>query len=344
MAIAAVTCLGAALLVPSFFDFRDARGFAVVSITFYTDGLWLPLLALVDAARRRRRDATRPIDRVLAVASAAAIGVSLWAMLVEPNRLQVRHERVAVAAWAPGDEPFLIVHLSDLQTVGICAREREALRRVNELEPALIVVSGDYMAGPFDHPESGIAAARTFLAGLRARHGVVVVAGHSEPDDVRARIFEGLDLTYLRNEELVIDLEGGRRLTLLGLDVEEPSTASWRGREWGPRTARLVVSHVPDESLGLDGLGVDLHLAGHTHGGQIAIPGLGAPMTLSELPRKYARGLHVLGDHWLNVCAGLGMEGNHAPRIRLFCPPEFCAIELVGSEPAIVSPSDRTFR
>jgi predicted MPP superfamily phosphohydrolase len=94
----------------------------------------------------------------------------------------------------------------------------------------------------------------------------------------------------------------------------------------------LVVSHVPDLSRQLDGLGVDLHLAGHTHGGQLVIPGFGPPIILSDLPRKYAKGLHELGDHWINVTPGIGMEGNHAPRMRFFCPPEIHLLELSGGE------------
>jgi predicted MPP superfamily phosphohydrolase len=56
-------------------------------------------------------------------------------------------------------------------------------------------------------------------------------------------------------------------------------------------------------------------------------------MTLSQLPREYARGLHRFGDHWLNVNPGIGMEGHHAPRIRFLCPPQIDLILLEGSGP-----------
>ena len=77
----------------------------------------------------------------------------------------------------------------------------------------------------------------------------------------------------------------------------------------------LVFQHVPPGE-------VDLTLSGHTHGGQVALPVYGAPYTLSELPRRYAKGLHFWGDHLLNVNPGIGMEGNHSPRFRLLCPPQ----------------------
>jgi predicted MPP superfamily phosphohydrolase len=92
------------------------------------------------------------------------------------------------------------VHISDLQTVGACAREARAAQIINDLEPDLIVFCGDYIAGPLSHPGPAIAAARAFLGALHARDGLVCVAGHSETEDLRKRIFAGLDLRYLRDE------------------------------------------------------------------------------------------------------------------------------------------------
>ena len=328
MAAIAVLCGLSAIEFPEFLDFRDARGFAVISITFYADGLWLPLLALVHLVRSRRE--APPRGRLVAALSLAAIGVSLWAMLVEPNRVGFREETVVVPGWPADAEPFVLVHVSDLQSVGECERERRALERINAYEPDLVVVTGDYMAGPFWDPVPGIDAARTFLTGLRARHGVLGVAGHAEPAPMRDRIFDGLEARYLRDAWHDLELEDGRALEICALEVHHPDLALL-DRPVRPGAVRLVASHVPDVSRELDGRGVLLHLAGHTHGGQIALPLVGPPLTLSELPRAYARGLHRFGDHLLNVCAGLGMEGNHAPRIRFLCPPEVCVIRLVGS-------------
>src|SRR5262249_25057575 len=161
-------------------------------------------------------------------------------------------------------------------------------------------------AGPLSHPGPAIAAAREFFAALHARHGIVCIAGHSETEDLRARIFAGLDLHYLRDEELAIDLGAGRRLRIFGATIEHPDLEALR-RDPGPGTVTIVASHVPDLSQRLAGLHVDLHLAGHTHGGQIVIPGFGPPIILSALPRKYAKGLFLFGDHWLNVTPGIGM-------------------------------------
>jgi len=333
-AMAAVAALAFAGLVlfPTWLDLHDARGFGVVAVTLYADALWLPLLALGSAVRARRGGGRA--EPLLVVLALAAPALALYGLLVEPNRLQVRRERVRFEAWPAGRPPLRVVHLSDLQTVGACERERDAVRRIRALEPDLIVFTGDYVAGPFGDPEPAIAAARAFFAALEAPLGVYAVGGHAEPERLRRRVLAGLDVRYLDDASERIELPDGRALELHGLSVGSPALelVGAGGRTAGAsRVVRLVLSHEPGVSARLVGRGVDLHLAGHTHGGQVVLPGFGPPLTLSSLPRRFARGLHRFGDHWLNVSAGLGMEGNHAPRVRLFCPPEICVVELAGS-------------
>jgi hypothetical protein len=160
------------------------------------------------------------------------------------------------------------------------------------------------------------------------------VAGHSEPEALRERIFDGLDVVYLKNEETGFDVpfEGGGagRVVLVGLEPWKPELDAL-ARPKQPGELRLVASHVPDVTRRLAGLGVDLHFAGHTHGGQIVVPFFGPPITLSDMPRSTVRGLFRWEDHWLNVCAGLGMEGGHAPRMRFLCPPEICLVVFEGT-------------
>jgi predicted MPP superfamily phosphohydrolase len=73
---------------------------------------------------------------------------------------------------------------------------------------------------------------------------------------------------------------------------------------------------------------VELALGGHTHGGQIVLPGFGPPLTLSRLPRRYAAGLNVYEGIPLHVSPGIGMERLTAPQVRFFCPPEVSVIDV----------------
>ncbi|HVS09687.1 MAG TPA: metallophosphoesterase [Planctomycetota bacterium] len=302
--------------------------FSMVAFGFYWAAVCLPLVGLAAALGRR---SAKP-DWPLALAAVVLLAGGAWALFVEPNRLQVDELTLRFPAWPNPAPPLRVVHVSDLQTVGSCERESRAAELINAFHPDLIVITGDYIAGPFGDPEPAIAAARAFLGSLRARLGIVCVSGHSETEALRGRVLEGLDVHYLQNEELELDLSGAggpRRLRIFGAPAHGLDLSRFDVRR-EPGLVTIFVSHVPDVSWDLIGLGVDLHLAGHTHGGQIVVPGFGPPVILSQLPRSLARGLHPFGDHWLNVNPGIGMEGHHAPRIRFLCPPEIDCILLAG--------------
>ena len=308
-------------------DIHSTYQFIGIAFGFYAAAIWLPLFALVRMARARK------LDRVLAGACLLAVLGGQYALWIEPDRLVTCTYTIAFPQWPAGEPPLRIVHVSDLQTVGECAREHEAAAAINSLQPDMIVITGDYVSGPFFDAGPAIAAARAFLVSLKKpRYGIVCIAGHSEPERVRDQVFAGLDVTYLRNEELELDLggaHGARKLRLfgaltLGIDLSKLATR----RE--PGLVTLVATHEPDVSWELEHRGVDLHLAGHTHGGQIAFPLIGAPLTLSSLPRRFARGLHEFGDHLIHVNPGIGMEGDNAPRIRFLCPPEIDLLLLTG--------------
>ncbi len=93
---------------------------------------------------------------------------------------------------------------------------------------------------------------------------------------------------------------------------------------------RLLVSHKPDVALLIEPDDrIDLVVAGHTHGGQVVIPGFGPPVTLSRVPRRVAAGgLHKVGGQSVYVSRGVGHERGKAPPVRLFCPPEITILTL----------------
>ena len=92
---------------------------------------------------------------------------------------------------------------------------------------------------------------------------------------------------------------------------------------------RLGVTHAPYLRVvdAMAGDGFELIFAGHTHGGQLCLPGFGALVTNCDLPASQAKGLHTRGDAWLHVSAGLGTSPT-AP-IRFACPPEATLLTLV---------------
>ncbi|MEN8151660.1 MAG: metallophosphoesterase, partial [Planctomycetota bacterium] len=274
---------GAVVFLSLASQFAMTRAFGVVAVLFYGGALWMPLFALFSA---RRGTQTRLVG-VLAALLVLALGFDSF--FLEPNRLVLREERMPLAGWTE-ERPFRLVHVSDLQTVGRCFRENRAVRMVNGLKPDLIVVTGDFVSGPWSDPGPAVEAARAFHGALRARLGVVLIPGHSEPDRVREDVVRDLGVTYLVNGDLRFPLGGGRELVLWGIDSIYPELPPADLRK-NPDDFVVVASHVPDFILQLEEHDFDLHLAGHTHGGQVVIPGFGPPLTLSKLPREYASGM-----------------------------------------------------
>ncbi|MCA1618062.1 MAG: hypothetical protein LC795_01860 [Acidobacteria bacterium] len=116
--------------------------------------------------------------------------------------------------------------------------------------------------------------------------------------------------------------------------LPEPPAGSRGGIETAVRDVpgggfTVFLYHTPDEIPEAAETGrVDLYCAGHTHGGQVALPVYGALVTLSKFGKRFESGLHRVGPTWLYVTRGVGMEGGPAPRVRFFARPEITVIEL----------------
>ena len=103
--------------------------------------------------------------------------------------------------------------------------------------------------------------------------------------------------------------------------------------ETTPGDTVIAVSHYPDVVLDLPAdTTVDLVISGHTHGGQVSIPGFGPPMTLSNVPRVVAAGgLHVVDGHPVYVSTGVGLERGQAPQLRFNVRPSVALLTIVPS-------------
>ena len=145
------------------------------------------------------------------------------------------------------------------------------------------------------------------------------------PDSLGAAAF-----TVLQNQSRLVTLGDGRDFHIVGLgDVESghlDARTAFAGVPAG--AAVIVLSHGPDPFPELPA-GVALMLAGHTHGGQVRLPGLGAVVTMSRLPRAMAYGLHERAGTFLYVTAGIGTT---TLPIRLACPPEIVLVTLSGRD------------
>jgi predicted MPP superfamily phosphohydrolase len=260
--------------------------------------------------------------------------------------------RFDVAVLEPDAEPLRVLHLSDLHMMPDQQRKQQWVAALAGTDPDLVVVTGDNMA----HPDAIPAVLRAFqpfldlpgafVFGSNDYRGPVwknpltyllpereYVQGVELPaDDLRAT-FTGVGWADLNNARTVIKA-GGRSVELAGVDdphVERDDYATIAGPVSRGADLHIGVTHTPASRV-LDAMaadGFELLLAGHTHGGQVCVPGYGALITNCDLPRSMARGLHRWpgSDAWLHVSAGLGTHPT-AP-VRFACRPEATLLTLI---------------
>ncbi len=247
-------------------------------------------------------------------------------------------------------KPLRIVFIADIQTDRIGEYERKTLREVMNQKPDLIILGGDYLQvyrgtrGTEDLPERFIDLFHQVE--LKAPLGVFAIAGNLDPsNDVEFKaMFEGTTVEPVFFSDIFDNLgidqnRGPIDMVLLG---PRDTAGSVNDR---PRTDSgnfmVMAGHCPNYAVN-DYLksewAPDLMLAGHTHGGQFALPGYG-PVRIkvnkfdSQVPRKFMSGMHVFPNGArLLVSRGTGMERGWGPRLRFLCRPEISVIDLLPEE------------
>jgi predicted MPP superfamily phosphohydrolase len=215
------------------------------------------------------------------------------------------------------------IHLGPYVSEGYVAA---AVRTTVALDPDLILLGGDY-----SHREAKyIDPCFDLLANLSAPLGVYGVLGNHDYwhgiDETRAGMRRA-KVEELTNRGVWLT-RGSSRMRLCGVDdlwQGRPDVAAAVGPEVTAKDACLLLSHNPDVAETLTDRRVGLVLSGHTHGGQVVVPGYGAPLTQSRYGRKYAHGLVEAPATTVYVSAGVGMT---VLPVRAFCRPEITVITL----------------
>ncbi len=310
---------------------NDDRGFmTLAALAVHGFGLALPALGVVMGAWRSFAGARRGGGALIAL-SLASLTTALYALAIEPATLVVREERIRTARAPEGG--VTVLHVSDLQTDGRCHRERLAVEAASRELPDFVIFTGDLTngLGPHDDAEARALAANTFLRGLRARYAVLAVYGDwdawgAEWPAWERRILEGTSALMLYNRALTFELPGGR-VVIWGAGGGGPTPTTIVRDMRGVDGLRVIAGHHPDVLAdGLTEGGADLVLAGHTHGGQVVLPFVGALVTHSE--RGFVGGRYTVRGVPFLVSRGIGMRGGAAPRVRFRCPPEITWVRV----------------
>lgn len=290
-----------------------------------------------------------PRLRTLVTAAAAVKAAGLAYAVVEAHQYRLR--RFTVPVLEPDAESLRVLHISDLHLTPRQKGKAAWVRRLAALQPDLVVNTGDNLA----HPQA-VATVLETLDPLLDLPGVFVMGSNDyfgpvwkNParyllPDSGGRVFgKPLPWESLRDDFVARgwrDLNNrtahltirGQEIAAVGTDdphlgLDRYSDVQYPASE--PGVLRLGVTHAPYLRV-LDAMaadGVQLTFAGHTHGGQLCVPGYGALVTNCDLPTSQAKGLHQRGAGWLHVSAGVGTSPT-AP-IRFACPPEATLLTLV---------------
>ena len=256
--------------------------------------------------------------------------LSVYGVVVEPFRLTVTKMTLYSPKLAPDAPAVRVLQMGDFHIERcLTRRERDLLVRVTALAPDVILLTGDYLNLSYVYDKEAWAAARAFLSQLDAPFGVYAVSGSPpvDPPAVVEKLFEGLDnICLLRDAHVALNVRGQRFYVAGVVCSHDPAVDPGRLREslsGVPDDAfTIALYHSPDLMPDMVKAGVDLHLAGHTHGGQIRLPLYGALITSSMYGKRYEMGRYREGNTQLYVARGVGMEGMGAPRARFLCPPE----------------------
>lgn len=273
-----------------------------------------------------RRRALGPLSRrqwlkaALVLGAGTFTGTALYGFAHERHRLQLTQTRVPVAGLAPALEGLRIALLTDLhrsETVSRAHIER-AVALALSARPDLVVLGGDYVTWR-DRTYIGDSAAS--LAGLSAPYGVFAVLGNHDDDREVPAALSRQGFSVLRDARTRLSIRG-EALDLVGIRFWTRRAVDIAPLTRGAGTNTILLAHDPRMLREAAALRVPLVLSGHTHGGQVVLPGVGA---LVRRRFRVSQGLAREGDSVVFVSRGVGTV--YVP-LRLNCPPEVSLLTL----------------
>jgi predicted MPP superfamily phosphohydrolase len=278
-----------------------------------------------------------PLGLVIIPCGLMVAGV-YYTTYLEPFRLGLTPQRLNIPQWQADVPPLRLLHIGDLHIERITQRERDLNAMIERLEPDIIVFSGDFVNVSYRDDARTEADIREIIGQWSAPLGVFCVGGtYTVESLVHVRRFtDGLDNLRLLVDEWVTVATPAGALHLLGMQTTHVISQDEAVLQqlWAKKPSQsgmtLLLTHAPDVAPIADKLGVDLYVCGHTHGGQIRLPFIGAIFTGSAYGKRYEMGRYSLSHTTLYTTRGIGLEGMGAPRARLLCPPEAVLWDIHG--------------
>lgn len=263
-------------------------------------------------------------------AAGLGLGSGVYAFGVEPNWLDLTARTLTLPRLAPQFDGYRIAHISDVHMDEWMnsARLDAIVDLINEQQPDLVAITGDFVTYAPTRYAGELAAA---LRRLAPHDGTVAVLGNhdhwTDPRVVRRALHDG-GVIELGNRVQRVQ-RGGAVLHVCGVDdvLVGQDRLDQVLRQLPAGGAALLLAHEPDFADTSAATGrFDLQLSGHSHGGQVRVPLVGAPR-LPPLGRKYSIGQYQIGSMIQYTSRGIGMV---SPQVRFNCRPEIALLTLAA--------------
>lgn len=217
--------------------------------------------------------------------------------------------------------PIRIVQLTDLHCDGTIRNEKKLPQVVRDLHPDLILFTGDAA-----NNELGLEDFHTCMAEISKIAPTFGVYGnHDSRTRRKVETFQNSRVDNLDSRSTVVDVKGNK-VWIGGAAIDSEGFLSDIMSKAPGDAYKIFLYHYPDGIRAASAKGLDLFLAGQTHGGQIRLPFYGALVTASTLGKQFEYGHYVVGKTHMNVSSGIGMTG--LP-VRFLTPPEVAVIDVV---------------
>lgn len=258
------------------------------------------------------------------------IGFAVYvdAFIVEPNSIQIKKLAIKIDDLPREVEKLKIAQISDLHIESYGFHEKSLIAYLNIIKPDILLITGDFL-----NSKAALASTLKVVSELKARRGVYAVLGDSDYIAFKgpglAEKLQEAGIRVLDNENVKLRVSDKANLWLIGINGARIRPAQIREAFRGVSLMepKIVMVHSPNiaEQAILRNYGVDLVLAGDTHGTQM---GLSFIRRLSSYASrsKYVAGLYNVGGVRLYVNKGIGTK---AKDMRFFCLPEITLVKLV---------------
>lgn len=261
--------------------------------------------------------------RAIAIHILAVLGILsfVYGYFIEPYWIDIRHIEITTDKFRKTD--LTIVQISDLHCDEKVRNEDKLPGIINAFHPDIVVFTGDAL-----NTSDALPTFKRTMSELKAHIGKYAVRGNFDVWHRRELdLFGGTGFIELDGQVVSLS-KNHEKFTVSGVSVDSsPGVLSFLDTIQDD-AYNILLFHYPGINEGLGKIGVDLFLAGHVHGGQVAFPFYGALLTLSKYGKKYEFGRYNVNGKILYVNRGIGMEGGLSPRVRFFARPEITVFHI----------------